>query len=239
MEIYEALEELDPMDDDHWTADGAPRIDIIKELVDDTVEVNRQAILDVAPKFNRETMDLSPPAPSMSAEQIEKLKAQEASDLQSEKDLVSDHVANAKQPDLEEVDSEILEKYMEGDIMGSRDFINFLMTVPGNTLESLRVIVGEQFKAAEENLKAAEQIRLVLKQSLGFTQNRIEQLVPDIDNQSAIQQFITAQNKSRERKVITTRELLKGVDLKTLDPRSAIDRAMARKNTRGAARPTR
>lgn len=56
MNISEALAELDGMDDDQWTADGAPKIDAVSGLVGD--KVSRQDIIDAAPEFSRENMVL-------------------------------------------------------------------------------------------------------------------------------------------------------------------------------------
>jgi hypothetical protein len=53
MEIREALHMLDPLDDDHWTSNGSPRLDIIESLVES--KVTRRQLLTIAPDFRRET----------------------------------------------------------------------------------------------------------------------------------------------------------------------------------------
>lgn len=53
MEIKDALAQLDPLNDDHWTADGLPRMDVIEALMDDK-SVTRKMVTDVAPNFSRE-----------------------------------------------------------------------------------------------------------------------------------------------------------------------------------------
>lgn len=52
MNILDALKNLDTLDNDHWTKEGDPRIDVVSSLLGRTV--TRQEIIDASPKFNRE-----------------------------------------------------------------------------------------------------------------------------------------------------------------------------------------
>ena len=54
MNITKALAALDPGNDDHWTADGAPRVDAVAALTGNA-EVSRQEITDAAPQLTRES----------------------------------------------------------------------------------------------------------------------------------------------------------------------------------------
>lgn len=56
--ILEALSQVDATNDEHWTADGAVRVDVVSELVGE--EVSRADITAVAPKFNRKNTELAP-----------------------------------------------------------------------------------------------------------------------------------------------------------------------------------
>lgn len=51
MEILEVLKLLDPKNDEQWTADGLPKVDVVAELVGS--EVTRTQITDALPDFNR------------------------------------------------------------------------------------------------------------------------------------------------------------------------------------------
>jgi len=53
MTIKEALAQLDPMVDEHWTADGLPRMDVVEGLVG-TKEITRQDVTEADPEFCRE-----------------------------------------------------------------------------------------------------------------------------------------------------------------------------------------
>lgn len=50
--LIKALQQLDANDDNHWTADGSPRIDVLKELIG-TPTLSRAEVDIVAPGFNR------------------------------------------------------------------------------------------------------------------------------------------------------------------------------------------
>lgn len=52
--IQAALKQLDPANNDHWTADGLARIDTVKALSGDT-SLNREALEKAMPGFTRET----------------------------------------------------------------------------------------------------------------------------------------------------------------------------------------
>lgn len=57
--ITEALEKLDPSNDNHWTNDGLPRIETIRMLAGDQ-SITREAITAEAPNFSRQTAKLEP-----------------------------------------------------------------------------------------------------------------------------------------------------------------------------------
>jgi len=64
MELKDALGKLDAGNDEHWTTDGAPRIDAVAAFVDGNV--TRSMIVEVAPQFTRSnpTLDVAPePSP--------------------------------------------------------------------------------------------------------------------------------------------------------------------------------
>lgn len=49
--IKEALAQLDVLDDDQWTSDGAPRVDVVEKIVGEVV--TRKDIIEANPHFNR------------------------------------------------------------------------------------------------------------------------------------------------------------------------------------------
>jgi len=84
-DILAAVKQLDPANEDHWTADGLPRMDAVEGLLG--ADTNRKAITNAAPDFNRgaaqslvdaaqdeetagptEDVDQDPPKPAPSTE---------------------------------------------------------------------------------------------------------------------------------------------------------------------------
>ena len=57
--ILEALGKLDPANENHWTADGLPRIETVRMLAGDQ-SITREQITAEAPDFSRETAALPP-----------------------------------------------------------------------------------------------------------------------------------------------------------------------------------
>lgn len=57
MEIKEALAQLDPNNDSHWTTDGAPMVAVMSELTG-IKDLKRRDIIDEAPKFTRSNTNM-------------------------------------------------------------------------------------------------------------------------------------------------------------------------------------
>lgn len=53
MNIQDALKNLDPANDDHWTMDGAPRVDVVAGLIENQ-NITRADITNAAPDFTRQ-----------------------------------------------------------------------------------------------------------------------------------------------------------------------------------------
>lgn len=63
-QIRDALGMMDSMDDDQWTADGSPKVDVVNDL-GELEGVTRAQILDAAPKFSRENFDVTAAEPEI------------------------------------------------------------------------------------------------------------------------------------------------------------------------------
>lgn len=215
MDIKEALMSLDALDDDQWTQDGSPKLDAISELVGR--KVSRQEIIDAAPGFSRENM------------QIEEAKeeAQEGAHEEVQEE-------EAAEPDLD-----ALKEMLKNDPLPERKSAEFVASLGKETLPYLEKVLIEQLEAAEEAIALAQDLKGRLKVSLAQTKSRIKAEIPDMSHQEAIQAYLERQKEVRAMKSETSRKILDGINISDLDPRAAIDRAMARKNNRGAGRPTR
>jgi len=59
-QIFEALQMMNPDDDDHWTTEGAPRVEVVQALLQDNT-VTRKIITEAAPDFKRSSLAAAPP----------------------------------------------------------------------------------------------------------------------------------------------------------------------------------
>lgn len=223
MDIKEALEQLDTMEDSHWTADGAPATAAVSEIMGE--KVTRQQITDAAPKFSRENTDLSGPAP----EQEDPEQTPPAQDDPA--------------PEVEELDTSLLEDLAGEEPMLPNDLAEkYLKNLDPRLLPEVDTMLAQQLQAVEEKEKEVEEMKRRVKLSRALTQTWIKQLVPDMSNQEAIQAYIRASQANRAAKAEEIRNVLGGLkpaDIAKLDPRAAIDKAFARKTARGGQRPVR
>lgn len=171
--------------------------------------VTRQEIIDAAPQFSR----MNP--------------------IEDEK---PDPEQNFKLPEAE--DLSMLDTFADSAPMQPEVFLGFLRTVPKEGLQELLEILRQQKVAVNDQRKKLDEMDRLIGIAALHTKNRISREIPDVSDAEANRAYIKRQQELRAQKHAATTALLKGVDLKSLDPRAPIDRAMARKNTRGTKRPT-
>lgn len=217
MDIKEALASLDALDDEQWTQDGAPKTDVVSELVGH--KVGRAEIIEAAPKFSRENMVL---------EDDDEKEPEVEVETETEETVI---------------DNSILEAFAEMDPMLPEELAaKVLSKIDPMQLESVEKLLIEQIAVSAAKQKEIDEMNRRLKLGLATTRLWIKQLVPDMNNQQAIQEYIKRSQANRAAKNSAIQQILGGAklsDLVKLDPRAAIDRAFARKTARGGNRPTR
>lgn len=215
MDIKEALASLDALDDEQWTQDGAPKTDVVSELVGH--KVSRAEIIEAAPKFSRENMVLE-------------------DDDKKEPEVKTETEETV-------IDNSVLEAFAEMDPMLPEELAaKVLSKIDPMQLESVEKLLIEQIAVSAAKQKEIDEMNRRLKLGLATTRLWIKQLVPDMNNQQAIQEYIKRSQANRAAKNSAIQQILGGAklsDLVKLDPRAAIDRAFARKTARGGNRPTR
>lgn len=218
MNIKEALAQLDALDDEQWTQDGAPKTDVVSELVGK--KVSRAEIIEAAPKFSRENQDLTIENETKEPEQ-----------------------APIVEPETVPLDMTLLEAFAEMEPMLPQELADkVLKDLPKELLPEVEKLLIEQIAELAARQKEVDEMSRKLKLSLATTRTWIKALIPDMSNQQAIQAYIKASAENRNAKAKAVHDALGGMkitDLVKLDPRAAIDRAFARKTARGGQRPTR
>lgn len=210
MDIREALAELDTLDDEVWTSDGAPKIDAVKELLGRPV--TRQEILDAAPKFTRQNTDLD----------IDE-------NPQNDSDQKIEQSQNSGDIDLSDA--------LSVEPMDVNSFLKFLDRVPTHQLQELKDGLDTRRGELRDLRYKIDDFDRMLSGSLTMVKSRIQREIPDISDREAIQTYLKSQQDQRIRKKEFTDQVLKGIKLSDLDPRSPMDRAFARKTARGTQRP--
>lgn len=216
MDIKEALSQLDTLNDDHWTQSGDVRIEAVAKLVGSAV--TRQEIINVAPHFNRTNVDL--PGDTSAPEP------------ESKPDVVTLFV---DREDLEEEDALNVPLTPE-------EFSKFIRGRDEEEIREIRDHVEAAMAETQKMIKDLQDIAKTLKIQKVIADKTLNVIAPDYDNQGAIQQHLRRQTEERERRFAeysTAKAIVKEAGIKLRDPRSLIDQAMARKNNRGKARPTR
>ena len=215
MDIKEALASLDALDDEQWTQDGAPKTDVVSELVGH--KVSRAEIIEAAPKFSRENMVVE--------------------------DEKEPEVETETETEETVLDNSVLEAFAEMEPMLPEELAaKVLSKIDPMQLESVEKLLIEQIAVSAAKQKEIDEMNRRLKLGLATTRLWIKQLVPDMNNQQAIQEYIKRSQANRAAKNSAIQQILGGAklsDLVKLDPRAAIDRAFARKTARGGNRPTR
>lgn len=210
MNIREALSQLDTLDDDLWTSEGYPKIDAVKELLGRSV--TRQEIVEAAPQFSRSN-------PIVEEEKLD----EEASEDQPK-------VVFSDDPDL-------ISNFSQKEPVDVNSFLGFLNTVPTDQLEELKSVLDKQKQGVRDSRSKLDEYELRINGALTMTKARIKREIPDISDREANQDYLKSQAELRAKKKMATAELLKGMDISSLDPRAPIDRAFARKTARGTQRP--
>lgn len=209
MDIRDALGMLDTIDDEVWTSEGLPKIDAVKDLLGRPV--TRQEIVDAAPKFTRQNPDLGD-------------------------DPVPEEVAEEGGPidERQEID---FEEFFESEPKDVNSFLSFMDRVPTSQLQELKDGLDGQRKSFQDMRSKLDEYDRRVAGALQMVKSRINREIPDISDREANQNYLQSQAELRAKKKEATTQLLKGIKLSDLDPRAPIDRAFARKTSRGTQRP--
>lgn len=103
MNLTQALNALNPENAGHWTAEGLPRLDILKGLTDD--DATREAIRTIAPQFSRSNPNIEKAQPK--AEPVQAETVTKAPKKAKEKTGSIEEAIQEKQTALSNVDAEI------------------------------------------------------------------------------------------------------------------------------------
>ena len=238
MDLEEALLKLDPKNDDHWTEGGAPRVDVLKEMTENS-GLTRQAISDAAPHFTRENPTLEATDPDAKDDETSSDSPAEGAGDNGDPDLPTAEEEAAHDEEIELADAENLTIW---DAEDPAKFYNRLMAMDIKEAEEAATFSSN---AAQELLKQRAALDKAIKthhQNMANAKNRVAALTPKNKAQQDIMDHIRKQRELRAAKMggISAIKSALGIDKNVkLDGRAPIDQAFDRKRERGTQRPTR
>lgn len=209
-ELRAALAKLDIANENHWTADGLPRLETVRLLVGNS-SLSREAVTQAAPGFSRANPDLSgavaPAAPAPAEGEPETAPDADGQELDPDNSLEAGSNGES-----------------EGDTRGPDD-----ETEPG--------AAEAAYEAARKALDAAERTKEQALKAVKDAQEAVDRLVeartastPRHAGQLTVQAYLASQTAQRLARAARA-------SAQPTDPRSQMDRAFARRTARGTTRP--
>lgn len=255
MQLIQALAQLDPSIDEHWTSDGLPRMDAVAAIAQDA-SVTRKMVTDAAPGLMRDNATEIASYDAEDAEEEEEGEEAEFYDVDEEEDEGDEDEGDE---DEEEEGSELEaegEEDEEPPTATDEDIENDVMNMTPQeifadadlTAIASRAIDRKIVAATERQREATEELRQlyikceVCKRAVIAHENKL----PSGQKTDAVRAYIDGQNKARELRARRARKFIEaGTTAKDvaaeLAGASKLDQAMgARKvkpeNKRPAAR---
>jgi hypothetical protein len=235
--ILGALLKLDVQNNNHWTADGLPRLDTVRMLASDQT-LTREQVAVAAPGFSRATAT-GYTAPSAEQQAPQMQSPQGSTEQQQSAAPAAPHAAPSTEqgpsslgkPD--DIDAgQAQQPTMEAVGTGATDEILALQAELAEQEELVREIRRHKAKVDAEFDKARkreDELRM-----------KLESLRPNDNTTHAIQDYLASQRKVLEQRA-ARQQMIKdsGISLKELASglRSPLDSAMARRTGRGNQRP--
>lgn len=223
MDLLTALAQLDPSNDEQWTAEGYPRVDVVSRLVG--VEVSRRQITEANPTLMRNTAPELPPrdedAPLLDLGQDEAGGVEEAPPAPPAEEVAPP----------EPVGESVL-------TMPTQQVVNDpeLLARAIEEMSAIHDAKIEQIRALEKETK--ELAGKIETASIIF-----QRIKPKDDDTSGVREFLARQAEARAEKAKRARKFIDAGTspqevAKALDPRSQLDQAMNRRKAgMGSSRP--
>lgn len=250
MSIKISLDKLDPANEEHWTSDGLPRLDVLKKM-SGNVNLTRKQVTDADPSFTRASV-------------LEAEKVEEATD-EAKLEIVADILEEAVKADPEVMvaaeapteaetlaDAATPAEAPEIATQAPEMAAPVPSAVPTPALTKMQALQA-QLAVHEEAMLDADRVKEAADKAMKISSdevnaiNRQIEAVTKADPQAAtagIRDYIAMQNKLRMDRAMNAQRLVGDTGtrpsdiVKALEIRSPIDKAFkGRKPPRGTIRP--
>lgn len=233
-QIVAALAQLDPLDDDQWTTDGAPRVDAVEKILNK--DIKRQDIIDAAPHFSRETAGQLPEDDDAQAGDVQGEGSQEVTTTE-ETPAVVDEDDDELEFLLDEDDDEFVDTLTmtQDEILADPELLELYIIQAGdkfNELVQMQERIKGELKLWSERQQIAE--RILSRKYPGHGKKNTSEV---------IRQYLDAQVEAREKRAAAATAFIMGgtnpADVaKALAGASALDKAMSQRKAKpGSTRP--
>jgi len=226
--ILQALSQLDPEQDNLWTADGSPMMDAVKQLAGDET-ITRAQLINEAPTFSRMNMELPEPynIRSMAPDDDEIAQAKAMSEIEDAKEkdeeppVAVGSIQNDDEPPVEEA-APVKVKTRGEAYQEEYDLINVRYAELTSQKDDLE-------KELKQLARRQAQLSPYVTGSNEYDHRK------DMLGRKA---YIDGQNKIRMERHEKHGQVLAALGVKTSGA-SPLDQALSRKTARGMARPAR
>ena len=258
MDIRVALHHLDPSNNDHWTADGAPRIDAVSEYAGE--QLTRAMVTNAAPDFTRETAQTA-----VGAVPVEEPSGEEVPSAETHTET------NPEAPTAEEVGEPSIPEPLKAALEAGKAALPEVNIEPPAQPEPLPTpamppapeptapkpeieVLQDELLIATTEMYDAQRIQEKAKVKADAAANRVNALNRRIEllikvdpnhGTAGVRAYLAQQNINRQKRHAGMQRFVDMVGVKpkdvqdAMDPKAPIDRAMGtRKPQRGAVRPT-
>lgn len=233
MNLQTALAQLDPQQEDHWTADGLPRMDVLHQLTNDST-IKRQDVTNLSPGLMRDTaVELDDDDDDLDEE--EELE-DEPEDVGEQPDYTD---APAAQPEEAAVFDPANDPVMS---MDSRQVISdYDLTC--RAMASIEVRHSKALarrKAAEDELAQLNAKSEILKRAMIEHERR----TPSLRKTNPVKAYQESQLQERMRRVGNAQRFVTGQTSRedvsdVIDGRAPLDRALNARGKKSRPAPTR
>lgn len=185
--VIESLKQLDVNNDNHWTADGLPRLDTVRMIASDA-SLTRETLDTIAPGFNRANAQTWEPSEQGSPKSVQDTPQdqtqptstdQQTSTQDNQADSATTESSSTEQPTETEAQQ-------ASEVEAYETALKHLKECEAKTAEALQV-------QADANAKVAEAL-----QAEDIARKRVDSLAPEEKNEDVVQRYLRNQVKALE-----------------------------------------
>ncbi|QDP53462.1 MAG: hypothetical protein GOVbin4933_8 [Prokaryotic dsDNA virus sp.] len=182
-EILEAVRDLDPQNDEHWTADGLPRLDAVENLLGG--DVSRKAVTNAAPDFTRAVAQELVDAPENGEPPVDEPPVEGDSEVADEDEVAEPEAEQPSPGPTDETDTATVpDDEDQNDDPLAEGPADFEAELDAEILEA-----QEEVNAIRQGLEHGKRMLVEAEERLGRLNDEKDRAFPPMTQAEAIQRF--------------------------------------------------